>query len=267
MKGAGTTQCLLKHKINMIFVFDLISNVVLILEFRTSFDEVEHVENYKWPKFRGLNFWGTRILLYHLHVALLNIWLSSGSRSTRAKPLHWTSCLKIAEDVAQGLAYIHQASSFIHGNLKSSNVLLGSDFEACITDYCLSTLADTSLDEDPDSIGYKAPEIRKSARKATAKSDVYAFGVLLLELLTGKPPNQHPFLAPPDMPDWVRAMREDDDEDDTRLRMLVEVASICSLTSPEQRPTMWQVLKMITNIKEIMDDSSREVQIGYSWYC
>ncbi|XP_051126692.1 probable inactive receptor kinase At5g67200 [Andrographis paniculata] len=178
-----------------------------------------------------------------------------GSRPARAKPLHWTSCLKTAEDVAQGLAYIHQASKFIHGNLKSSNVLLGSDFEACITDYCLiPVLADTSTDDSPDSACYKAPEIRKSGRAATAKSDVYAFGVLLLEVLTGKPPSQHPYLAPPDMPDWVRAMRDDDDDDVMRLRMLIEVASFCSLTSPEQRPTMWQVLKMITNIKEFMDD-------------
>lgn len=198
---------------------------------------------------------------YNPNGSLFN--LIHGSRSTRAKPLHWTSCLKIAEDVAQGLAYIHQASKSVHGNLKSSNVLLGSDFEACVTDYCLAMLADTSWDDDPDFAGYRAPEMRKSASRATAKSDVYAFGILVLELLSGKPPSQHPFLAPPDMPDWVRAMRDDDSEEDMRLRMLVEVASICSLTSPEQRPTMWQVLKMITNIKEIMDDSTRDVRDGY----
>ncbi|CAA0840986.1 Probable inactive receptor kinase [Striga hermonthica] len=196
--------------------------------------------------------------------------LIHGSKSTRAKPLHWTSCLKIAEDVAQGLAYIHQASKLVHGNLKSSNVLLGPDFEAQVTDYCLSALAGpTTPDSDPDSScpGYRAPEIRKPpGRGPTAKSDVYAFGVLLLELLTGKAPEQQPYLAPPDVPDWVRAMRDDDDEDDVRLRMLVEVASICSLTSPEQRPTMWQVLKMITNVKEIMDDGGSRggVPDGYS---
>ncbi|RDY01940.1 putative inactive receptor kinase, partial [Mucuna pruriens] len=174
----------------------------------------------------------------------------AGSRSARAKPLHWTSCLKIAEDVAHGLAYIHQVSSLIHGNLKSSNVLLGVDFEACITDYCLALFADPSFPEDPDSAAYKAPEARKSSRRATSKSDVYAFGVLLLELLTGKHPSQHPFLAPTDLQDWVRAMRDDDGSEDNRLEMLTEVASICSATSPEQRPAMWQVLKMIQGIKD-----------------
>lgn len=180
-----------------------------------------------------------------------------GSRSTRA-PLHWTSCLKIAEDVAQGLTYIHQASKLIHGNLKSSNVLLGVDFEACLTDYCLSVLADSSPTEDPDSLACKAPETRKSSRRATPKSDVYAFGVLLLELLTSKHPSQHPFLAPDDMLDWVRAAREDDGGEDDRLGMLTELACVCKLTSPEQRPLMWQVVKMIQQIKEsvIVEDGT-----------
>ncbi|KAM7520443.1 hypothetical protein LguiB_019405 [Lonicera macranthoides] len=186
--------------------------------------------------------------------------LIHGSRSTRAKPLHWTSCLKIAEDLAMGLSYIHQASRLIHGNLKSSNVLLGPDFEACLTDYCLSILADTtSSNDDPDSVGYRAPELRKSSSRATPKSDVYAFGVLLLELLTGKPPSQHPFIIPADMPEWVRAMRDADDGEDDRLGLLVEVAGVCSLTSPEQRPGMRQVLKMIQEVKEsaMMEDHAR----------
>lgn len=191
--------------------------------------------------------------------------LIHGSRSTRAKPLHWTSCLKIAEDVAQGLAYIHQASKLTHGNLKASNVLLGTDFEACITDYCLATLAASSDDEDPNSARYRGPEARKLGSRATSKSDVYSFGILLLELLSGKPPSQHPFLAPPDMPGWVKAMRGDDAFEDTQLGMLVEVASLCSLTSPEQRPTMWQVLKMIHRIKAtVSTDDAIDSPSGFS---
>lgn len=207
---------------------------------------------------------GERLVIYDYQPngSLFN--LIHGSRSTRAKPLHWTSCLKIAEDVAQGLAYIHQASWLIHGNLKSSNVLLGADFEACLTDYCLSALVDSSSVEDPDTAAaYKAPETRKSSRRATSKSDVYAFGVLLLELLTGKHPSQHPYLAPPDMLEWVRVMREDDGREENRLGMLTEVASVCSLKSPEQRPAMWQVLKMIQEIKEsVMAEDN--ASFGYS---
>lgn len=192
--------------------------------------------------------------------------LIHGSRSTRAKPLHWTSCLKIAEDVAQGLAYIHQASKLIHGNLKASNVLLGTDFEACLTDYCLAALSASSDDEDPDSARYRGPEARNSARKATPKTDVYAFGVLVLELLSGKLPSHHPFIAPHDMLDWVKSIRGDDDcFEDNHLTMLVEVASLCSLTSPEQRPPMWQVLKMIQKIKATVgSDDADNSAAGYS---
>ncbi|KAF5197262.1 Inactive leucine-rich repeat receptor-like serine/threonine-protein kinase [Thalictrum thalictroides] len=182
--------------------------------------------------------------------------LIHGSRSARAKPLHWTSCLKIAEDVVQGLAYIHQASRLIHGNLKSTNVLLGADFEACLTDYCLSVLTSSSHD-DTESAGYKAPETRRSNSRITAKSDVYSFGILLLELLSGKPPSEHPFLVPEELSNWVQSVRDVEPGEENRLAMLVEVAITCSLHSPEQRPSMWQVMKMIQEIKEtvMMEDN------------
>ncbi|XP_027149371.1 probable inactive receptor kinase At5g67200 [Coffea eugenioides] len=197
--------------------------------------------------------------------------LIHGSKSARAKPLHWTSCLKIAEDVAQGLSYIHQAWRLVHGNLKSSNVLLGSDFEACLTDYCLSALATTiaataasSDEEHPDFKAYKAPEALKfnndqtQANTTTSKSDVYSFGVLLLELLSGKHPSQLPILMPGDMMNWVKLSRDEENRgEDNKLEMLLEVSIACSVASPEQRPTMWQVLKMIQEIKEavIMEEN------------
>ncbi|KAJ0239091.1 inactive receptor kinase [Hirschfeldia incana] len=198
---------------------------------------------------------GERLIIfdYQPNGSLFN--LIHGSRSSRAKPLHWTSCLKIAEDVAQGLYYIHQTSAaLVHGNLKSTNILLGHDFEACLTDYCLSVLTDSSSssnDDDQDSSSYKAPEIRKSSRRPTSKCDVYSFGVLIFELLTGKNASRHPFMAPHDMLDWVRAMREEEEgAENNRLGMMTETACLCRVTSPEQRPTMRQVIKMIQEIKE-----------------
>ncbi|KAK6130859.1 hypothetical protein DH2020_035377 [Rehmannia glutinosa] len=192
--------------------------------------------------------------------------LGPRSKSAKAKALHWTSCLKIAEDAAQGLCYIHQAWRLVHGNLKSSNVLLGSDFEACLTDYCLVALASPSSDEDANSIAYKAPETLKfNHREETTKSDVYSFGVLLLELLTGKHPSQHPNLKPDDMIGWMRSVR-DEQSGENRLEMLLEVALACRVASPEQRPTMWQVLKMIQEIKEVvlMEDSEFDSNSGTS---
>ncbi|KAL1220781.1 putative inactive receptor kinase [Cardamine amara subsp. amara] len=206
-----------------------------------------------------------RLLIYDY---LPNGSLSSlvhGTKSSRATPLHWTSCLKIAEDVAQGLSYIHQAWQLVHGNLKSSNVLLGPDFEACIADYCLAALATnpplTSNDnqEDADALAYKPPEARhKSLSYQSVKADVYSFGILLLELLTGKQPSKLPVLPLDEMMEWVRKVREEGEkkngnwrEDRDKFGMLTEVAVACSLISPEQRPTMWQVLKMLQEIKEV----------------
>ncbi|KAL3505131.1 hypothetical protein ACH5RR_034972 [Cinchona calisaya] len=207
-----------------------------------------------------------RLLIYDYQPNGSLFSLIHGSKSARAKPLHWTSCLKIAEDVAQGLSYIHQAWRLVHGNLKSSNVLLGSDFEACLTDYCLSVLANPAAtaiaEEDTDFTAYKAPETLKFNNQhhqaTTSKSDVYSFGILLLELLSGKHPSQHPNIMPDDMMNWVKLNRDEENgEQDSKLEMLLEVAIACSVTSPEQRPTMWQVLKMIQEIKEavIMDEN------------
>ncbi|KAK1323115.1 putative inactive receptor kinase [Acorus calamus] len=196
-----------------------------------------------------------RLLIYDYQPNGSLFLLMHGSKSTRAKPLHWTSCLKIAEDIAQGLAYIHQTSRLVHGNLKSSNVLLGADFEACLSDYCLSFLrSDESFNNDDtaeDSSGYQAPEMRKSNHGHTVKSDVFAFGVLLLELLTGKPPSQHPLYIAENLPQWVRSVREDEGSEDERLIMLVDIAATCVRVTPDSRPTAWQVLKMIQEVKEI----------------
>ncbi|KAK1316277.1 putative inactive receptor kinase [Acorus calamus] len=191
-----------------------------------------------------------RLLIYDYQPNGSLFLLMHGSKSTRAKPLHWTSCLKIAEDIAQGLAYIHQTSRLVHGNIKSSNVLLGPDFEACLSDCCLSFLrpepSNDNEDNPPSSSGYRAPEVQKSKNGQTAKSDIFAFGVLLLELLTGKPLRS------------IRCMRprtclsgEDEGCEDERLMMLVDVAAACVRGAPDGRPTAWQVVKMIQEVKEI----------------
>ncbi|GAV90467.1 Pkinase domain-containing protein/LRR_8 domain-containing protein, partial [Cephalotus follicularis] len=175
------------------------------------------------------------------------------------KPLHWTSCLKIAEDLATGLLYIHQNPGLTHGNLKSSNVLLGADFESCLTDYGLTSFRDPNTVEEPSATSqfYRAPECRDIRKPSTQQADVYSFGVLLLELLTGKTPFKDLVQEyGSDIPRWVRSVREEETESgdepasgneasEEKLQALLNIAMACVSLAPDSRPPMRDVLKMI----------------------
>ncbi|KAF8061186.1 hypothetical protein N665_1212s0012 [Sinapis alba] len=191
--------------------------------------------------------------------------LIHGTRASgNGKPLHWTSCLKIAEDLASALLYIHQNPGLTHGNLKSSNVLLGPDFESCLTDYGLSTLHDPDSAEETSAVSlfYKAPECRDPRRASTQPADVYSFGVLLLELLTGRTPFQDLVQEyGSDISRWVRAVREEETESgeeptssgneasEEKLQALLSIANVCVTIQPESRPVMREVLKMVRDAR------------------
>ncbi|KAH9616100.1 hypothetical protein KSS87_020176 [Heliosperma pusillum] len=189
--------------------------------------------------------------------------LIHGNRpSGGGKPLHWTSCLKIAEDLATGLLYIHQNFGLVHGNLKSSNVLLGSDFESCLTDYGLHSFRNPESTEEPSaaSLFYRAPECRDPRKLPTQPADVYSFGVLLLVLMTGKTPFQDLVQEHgTDIPKWVRSVREEETESgegssgnetsEEKLSALLNIAMTCVGVVPDNRPQMKEVLRMIRDTR------------------
>lgn len=132
----------------------------------------------------------TKLLVYEL---MLNGSLetqlhgpSSGSNLT------WHCRMKIALDTARGLEYLHEncKPSVIHRDLKSSNILLDSSFNAKLSDFGLAVM-DGAQNKNyiklSGTLGYVAPEYLLDG-KLTDKSDVYAFGVVLLELLLGRRP-------------------------------------------------------------------------------
>ncbi|CAD6248858.1 unnamed protein product [Miscanthus lutarioriparius] len=213
--------------------------------------------------------------------------LVHGSRpSSKGKPLHWTSCMKIAEDVAVGLVHLHQ-SSIVHGNLKPSNVLLGPDFESCLTDYglvptLLPSNAELHSSSSSSSLFYRAPEVRGAHAHATSftpGTDVYSFGVLLLELLTGRTPFQDLMeLHGDDIPSWVRAVREEERETESggesvaasgaeeKLTALINIAAMCVAADPARRPTTVEVLRMVREARAEAMSSSNSSDRSPAWW-
>ncbi|KAH9714089.1 LysM domain receptor-like kinase 3 [Citrus sinensis] len=107
--------------------------------------------------------------------------------------LSWIMRLQIALDAARGLEYIHEHTKthYVHRDIKSSNILLDSAFRAKISDFGLAKLVGKTSDGEATvtkvvgTFGYLAPEYLTDGL-ATAKSDVYAFGVVLFEIISGK---------------------------------------------------------------------------------
>ncbi|CAM6105987.1 unnamed protein product [Calypogeia fissa] len=199
--------------------------------------------------------------------------LLHGSRGPGRTPLEWPSRLNIALGVARGLTFLHQeckALKIPHGNLKSSNVLLGRNFEVQIADFGVVPLM-TPATAAQRMAGYRAPEYNH-AKRLSYKADVYSFGVLLLELLTGRQPAVSLQGDGIDLPRWVQSVvREEwtgevfDLELKTYLHgedgmvSLLQTAMACVMSNPDKRPDMAQVLQMIESIRRtefVLDSES-----------
>ncbi|XP_010265063.1 PREDICTED: probable leucine-rich repeat receptor-like protein kinase At1g68400 [Nelumbo nucifera] len=203
-------------------------------------------------------------------------WLLHGNRGPGRTPLDWTTRLRIAAGAARGFAYIHhfcRSPRISHGNIKSTNVLIDKAGNARVSDFGLSVIASPAA--PPRTNGYRAPETSTDSRKCSQKADVYAFGVLLLELLTGKCPsvvdNGEMGVGcgvVVDLPRWVQSvvreewtaevfdlelMRYKDIEEE--MVGLLQIAMACTSVSPEQRPKMGHVVKMIEEIRGVEEGS------------
>ncbi|XP_031386594.1 serine/threonine-protein kinase PCRK1 isoform X2 [Punica granatum] len=183
-------------------------------------------------------------------------------------PLPWMLRLRIAQDAARGLAYLHEEMDFqlIFRDFKTSNILLDEDFRAKLSDFGLArqgpaeglSHVSTSV---VGTVGYAAPEYVQTGR-LTAKSDVWSFGVVLYELITGRravernlPRSEQKLL------EWVRPYVSDPKKFhlimDPRLegencirsaQKLASLANKCLMKQPKSRPKMSEVVEMLENI-------------------
>ncbi|KAM4123881.1 hypothetical protein ACB094_01G190000 [Castanea mollissima] len=194
--------------------------------------------------------------------------------------MDWATRLKVAVGSARGLAYLHEDCHprIIHRDIKSSNILLDSNFEARVADFGLAKLAlDTNTHVTTrvmGTFGYMAPEYATSG-KLTEKSDVYSFGVVLLELITGrKPVDSSQPLGDESLVEWARpllmqALEEENFEEEnfevlvdsslennyvgSEMFRMIEAAAACVRHSAARRPKMSLVVRALESVDEMSD--------------
>uniref|UniRef100_A0A0D6R672 Protein kinase domain-containing protein n=1 Tax=Araucaria cunninghamii TaxID=56994 RepID=A0A0D6R672_ARACU len=188
--------------------------------------------------------------------------------------LNWARRHKIALGAARGLAHLHTGleTPIIHGNLKSKNVLVDDYHVAHLTDYGLDRLMSPSAAAEMMAAasleGYKAPELQKM-KKANTKTDIYNFGILLLEILMGKRPGRNSSGSDEivDLPSIVKAavleerttqvfdaeiLRGMRTPADDGLLQALRLAMGCCAPSPSVRPDIKEVIRQLEEIRPKM---------------
>jgi len=175
--------------------------------------------------------------------------------------LDWSKRMRIALGAARGLLYLHEQCNpkIIHRDVKAANILLDESFEAIVGDFGLAKLLDRQESHVTTAvrgtIGHIAPEYL-STGQSSEKTDVYGFGILLLELITGPKTlsNGHGQSQKGMILDWVRELKEEkkldklvdrdlkDSFDVAELECSVDVIIQCTQTNPILRPKMSEVL-------------------------
>ncbi|XP_017971519.1 PREDICTED: receptor-like protein kinase HSL1 [Theobroma cacao] len=182
--------------------------------------------------------------------------------SSKGGLLDWPTRYKIALDAAEGLSYLHHdcVPPIVHRDVKSNNILLDGEFGARVADFGVAKIVKRvgkgaeSMSAIAGSYGYIAPEYAYTLR-VNEKSDIYSFGVVILELVTGKPPTD-PEFGEKDVVKWVCATCDQKGVDqviDPRLDStykeeicrVLDIGLLCTNALPINRPSMRKVVKLL----------------------
>ncbi|KAJ8764271.1 hypothetical protein K2173_006011 [Erythroxylum novogranatense] len=194
-----------------------------------------------------------KTLEYHLHGKDLPV-------------MDWPTRLRIALGSAKGLAYLHEDCHprIIHRDIKSANILLDFNFEAMVADFGLAKLSSDNYTHVSTRVmgtfGYLAPEYASSG-KLTDKSDVFSFGVMLLEIITGKRPVDANNAMDDGLVDWARPFltraldegiytglvdfRLENNFDPQEMQRMVACAAASIRHSARKRPKMRQIVRAL----------------------
>ncbi|XP_008809165.2 receptor protein kinase-like protein ZAR1 [Phoenix dactylifera] len=248
-------------------------------EFQT---EAEAIAKVRHPNIVALRayYWSIeeKLLIYdYIPNGTLSAAIHGKGGNAHFSPLSWDARLKIMKGIAKGLAFLHEFSpkKYVHGDLKPNNVLLDMKMEACISDFGLGRLANIAGEsptmqstEKPQNqisdvavspimssaLSYQAPEAF-STLKPSQKWDVYSYGVILLELISGRSPVVLMDNSEMDLVRWVQFCIDErkplldvldpflakEPEKEDQIITVLKIALACVQFNPEKRPPMRHV--------------------------
>ncbi|KAI9086643.1 hypothetical protein K1719_031237 [Acacia pycnantha] len=235
-----------------------------IREFLAEISSLGRLKHRNLVNFRG---WckrekGSFILVYdYMENGSLDKWIFESDHEDR-KILTWEERIQVLKNVASGILYLHEGweVKVLHRDIKSSNVLLDKDMNARLGDFGLARMHDhhgpvATTTKVIGTIGYIAPEVVKSGRAST-QSDVFGFGILVLEVVCGRRPIEE---GKPGLIEWLMSLMEIGELHlglDERLKAkggcvieeverMIRLGLVCANSDPNVRPTMRQVVNML----------------------
>ncbi|CAA7408084.1 unnamed protein product [Spirodela intermedia] len=181
----------------------------------------------------------------------------------------WRFRHRIALGAARALAFLHHGCipQIVHMDVKASSIFLDSSFEPRLSDFGLAKLAggDLAAEIARGSPGYAPPELAGGGA-ATAKSDVYGFGVVLFELVTGKKPLGDDYEeGETSLVSWVRGLvkrnevaaavdpKVSETGSEKQMEEALRIGYLCTADSPAKRPSMQQIVGLLKDIEPIVD--------------
>ncbi|PWA90608.1 leucine-rich repeat transmembrane protein kinase [Artemisia annua] len=230
-------------------------------QFMAEIATISAVQHRNLVKLYGCCIDGEKRLLVYEH--LENKSLDQALFGKNKLSLSWSTRFEICLGVARGLTYLHEESRIrvVHRDVKASNVLLDSELNPKISDFGLAKLYDDKQTHMSTrvagTIGYLAPEYAMRGH-LTEKADVFGFGVVALEIISGRP-NSDSSLDDDKvyLLEWAWNLHEANNElelvdeelsefDENEVRRVMRVALLCTQTSPMLRPSMSRVIAMLS---------------------
>ncbi|KAK9044132.1 hypothetical protein V6N11_072449 [Hibiscus sabdariffa] len=235
------------------------------LQFQTEVELISMAVHRNLLRLRGFCMTPTERLLVYPFMVNGSVASCLRERSESQTPLVWDIRKQIALGAARGLAYLHDHCDpkIIHRDVKAASILLNEEFEAVVGDFGLAKLMDYKdthvTTAVRGTIGHIAPEYLSSG-KSSEKTDVFGYGVMLLELITGQRAFDLARLADDGdamLLDWAKGLLKysklemlvDSDLNgkyaDIEVEQLMQVALLCTQGSPMKRPKMAEVVRML----------------------